>query len=374
MSSIRNPAEVVHKQESGEAEFDKDAGMLQDSNIVRTVVASEGTKAEVAESDSSSVKKPRGLDVDSSPRPKIDFNGVYISLAKDQVTVVIPTLNEAEAISKVLQEVKEAGYRNVLVVEGYSKDKTAEKVHQNGARLTYQHSPGKAGAVITAIEHVETPYMLFMDGDCTYDPKDIWRLLNHAEHYSHVIGARDKRNIPLLHRLGNWVISKTFSLLFGVSISDVCSGMYLIETKVAREYRLRETGFAVEIELAACSAAGEDVTEVPISYRPRVGEGKLNAWHGFSILFAAFILFRRYNPIFLYSGLTALSVVPATIILGWVALELLTTGIWHSGWVIIGVLLMLVAAQALTLASVSILTRHSEERLMHELRRTRTEP
>ena len=94
------------------------------------------------------------------------------------------------------------------------------------------------GASFIGSHLVDKLLSLFMDGDCTYDPKDIRRLLNHADHYSHVIGARDKRHIPLVHRLGNWVISKTFTMLFGVNISDVCSGMYLLETEEARKYCL----------------------------------------------------------------------------------------------------------------------------------------
>jgi glycosyltransferase involved in cell wall biosynthesis len=315
------------------------------------------------------VKDYKGLEVNSDRTRKVDTGEIFARLAKDQVTVIIPTLNEAEGISEVLKEVKEEGYKNVLVIEGYSEDRTAEKVHQNGVKVIYQHGPGKAGAVRTAIERAKTPYLLFMDGDCTYDPKDIWRLLNHSEHYVHVIGARDRRNIPRLHRLGNWLISQVFGTLFGVNVSDVCSGMYLIETEKARDYKLEEPGFNVEIELAAHSASSETLTEVPVTYRPRVGKGKLSAWNGFSILYAAFALARRYNPILLYSSLAALSIIPAVVILGWVGLEALITGIWHSGWVMLGVMLLLVAAQAFTLASVSILTKHSEERLMREIRR-----
>jgi dolichol-phosphate mannosyltransferase len=300
------------------------------------------------------------------------MNEIYVNLAKDQVTVVIPTLNEAEGIAQVLDEVEKEGYRNILVVEGYSNDKTAEKANQNGVKVIYQHGPGKAGAIRTAIEHVQTPYMLFMDGDCTYDPNDIWRLLNHADHYSHVIGTRTKQHIPRVHRLGNWVISQTFRALFGVRISDVCSGMYLLETEEARKYKLQKAGFIVEIELAACSAANENVTEVPISYRPRVGQGKLSTWQGFSILFAAFPLARQYNPILFYSSLAALSMIPAMMICGWVALQQLTTGIWHSGWILLGVMLLLMATQAGTLASMSIMTRHSEERLLRELRKAKS--
>ena len=46
-----------------------------------------------------------------------------MSVGRDDVTVVLPTLNEEEAIGRVIGELREAGYRNVLVVDGYSSDR-----------------------------------------------------------------------------------------------------------------------------------------------------------------------------------------------------------------------------------------------------------
>ena len=303
---------------------------------------------------------------------KIDPQRIIAAMAKDQVTIVVPTLNEASAISQVIEEIKEEGYHSIIVVDGYSTDMTDRIAFGNGVKLAYQHGIGKAGAVKTAIEHEEKPYLLFMDGDGTYDPKDIWRLLNHADHYSHVIGARDKKHIGLIHRFGNSVISQLFSLLFSVKVTDVCSGMYLLETTEAKNYNLEEPGFVAEIELAAQSAAKQQLAEVPINYRPRIGKGKLSTWRdGRAILSAAFRLARRYNPVLLYSGLAGLSIAPATLILAWVMFEQLTRRIFHSGWALAGIVLFLVAAQAFTLASVSILTKHSEERLMQEIKSLR---
>jgi dolichol-phosphate mannosyltransferase len=289
--------------------------------------------------------------------------------AKKSVTVVITTLNEAEAIAKTIEEVKTEGYTNILAVDGYSTDGTADIARAMAVKVLYQHGCGKAGAVKMAIEHVETPYMVFIDGDYTYDPKDIWRLMNHSARYAHVIGVRDKKYIGRLHRFGNWVISQTFSLLFGVKTTDVCSGMYLLEAKEAKKYSLEEPGFVVEIELAAQSALMGTLTEVPIGYRPRIGTRKLNTWkHGLAILSAAFTLARRYNPLLLYSSLAGLTILPAIPILAWVALEQMTVRTWHSGWALVGIMLLLVAAQAFTLASVSILTKQMERRLIREIR------
>jgi len=362
----------IKNERTDNAEFDKHLETLLSLGLVKSIIATKGTTYEITENGSRFLREyyeaggNRQLSIDTEPEH------VLGPLVKSTVTVVIPTLNEEEGVTKVIEEVKAEGYENILVIDGYSNDNTAHIANGNGVKVVYQHGSGKAGAVKTAIERVETPFILFMDGDHTYDPKDIWRLMNHTEHYSHVIGVRDKKHIPWLHRFGNWVISRTFSVLFAVKSSDVCSGMYLLETEEAKNYNLQEPGFIAEIELAANSASRGNLTEVPIAYRPRIGTRKLNTWkHGLAILSAAFRLSRRHNPVFLYSSIAGLSIIPAASILGWVVLEELTMRIFHSGWALAGMMMLLVAAQAFTLASVSILTKHSEERLTKEIRSSR---
>jgi len=66
--------------------------------------------------------------------------------------------------------------------------------------------------------------------------------------------TRDREHIPRVHRFGNWVISGALGALFGVKITDVCSGMYLFETEEAKKHGLQETGFNIEIEASAQSA------------------------------------------------------------------------------------------------------------------------
>jgi dolichol-phosphate mannosyltransferase len=300
---------------------------------------------------------------------KIDPQRIIAAMAKDEVTIVLPTLNESSAISQVIEEIKEEGYYNIIVVDGYSTDMTDRIAFGNGVKLAYQHGIGKAGAVKTALEHEEKPYVLFMDGDGTYDPKDIWRLLNHTDHYSHVIGARDKKHIGLVHRFGNSVISQLFSLLFGVKVTDVCSGMYLLETSEAKNYNLDEPGFVAEIELAAQSAAMQQLTEVPINYRPRIGKGKLNTWRdGRAIISAAFKLAWKYNPLLLCSGLAGFMAIPAAAVLSWVFFEYVTRAVWHSALAVLGAVLLVLATQAFTLAGMSLLAKNTERRMIREIR------
>jgi dolichol-phosphate mannosyltransferase len=304
---------------------------------------------------------------------KIDPQHIIAGMVKNRVTIVLPTLNESGAISQVIEELRDEGYNNIVVVDGYSTDMTDRIAFGNGVELAYQHGVGKAGAVRTALEHAKTPYVLFMDGDATYDPKDIWRLSNHTDHYAHVIGARDRKHIGHLHRYGNWMISQLFSLLFGVRVSDVCSGMYLLETVEAKTYSVEEPGFVVEIELAAQSASQQQLTEVPINYRPRIGDRKPSTWRdGRAILSAAFKLAWRYNPILVYSGLAGLLLIPAASILLWTLFDYLARGAWHTGWALLAAIFVIVATQSITLTGASVLTKRTEQRILREIRNQKT--
>jgi dolichol-phosphate mannosyltransferase len=290
------------------------------------------------------------------------------AISFDDVTIVIPALNEKEAVGKVIAELNHEGFHNILVVDGYSDDGTVDVVKDNGTRLIYQHGPGKTGALKTAIDYVQTPYLLVMDSDFTYDPKDIWRLLNHGSRFAQVIGVRSRSNIGLLHRLGNWVITRTFDLFFGVGLSDVCSGMYLLKTDVAKQLAFDSGGFVTEVEIAAQTAAEYSVTEVPINYRQRIGKRKLSTWNGFGILLAVVRMGRRYNPVLLFSAISALAIIPAVGILGWVGFQLFN-GIWHSGWALMGVFLLLFASQAVAVATMSTLIKRSEQRITQRIAR-----
>jgi dolichol-phosphate mannosyltransferase len=72
-------------------------------------------------STAKSSKKIEDFDVGSFYSDNIDI---------DDVTVIVPTLNEEEAIPIVLDDLITQGYENILVVDGNSKDRTIEIVAQ----------------------------------------------------------------------------------------------------------------------------------------------------------------------------------------------------------------------------------------------------
>lgn len=287
------------------------------------------------------------------------------------MTIVIPVLNEREAIGKVLDELKNEGFGRVLVVDGYSTDGTPEIASSKGAIVLRQRGAGKAGALATAIDAVDTEYMLVMDGDDTYKAKDILRLLHHAAEYDEVIGARTggRQNIPLFNRLGNWMISKSFKLLFGEPITDVLSGMYLLRTETMREIHITSTSFDIEVEIASAIASIGKITQVPIGYGERLGTQKLRSRDGGRIVTTLFWMAYYYNPLLLFGGLISLNAIPAVAILSWALYQKLAFDVWHTGWALLGLTLFLVATQGVAIGLGSLLTKRSEQRIMLELRR-----
>lgn len=296
-----------------------------------------------------------------------------MSIGKGDVTIVIPTLNEEEGIGQLISELRREGYDNVLVVDGYSSDNTVRVAELNSGSVVFQHGRGKSGAIETALEYVKTPFMLVMDGDCTYDPKDIERFLGHVQNYDQIIGVRanGRENIPVLNRLGNWIITETFNLLMETKLTDVCSGMYVLRTETARQLEFNTAGFDVEVEIAGQNATRGKITEVPITYRKRIGYQKLSAWrHGFQIVSSVVNLARIYNPALLFSAVAAFAVIPAVIMLAWVAFEVVLRGVWHSGYALTGIMLLLLASQGLTVATISILLKRMERRIAWRIGRS----
>jgi len=295
------------------------------------------------------------------------------SIGKDEVTVVLPVLNEEEAIGLVLGELREEGYDDVIVVDGYSSDDSVKIAGEFGVTVVYQHGKGKTGALKTAFEHVHTPYLLVMDGDHTYSGKDIGRFLPIAREFDQIFGIRTegRENMSLLHRFGNWVINKSLNVLYDTGISDVCSGMYMMRTDVARGLELRSCGFDVEVEAAIQNITNGKVTEVPVSFRRRLGKRKLSTWRqGFKILWTVIRLSFSYNPIFFLTALGSLFTLPSTVILVYEFYMRLLYGEAGSsvGLLWLGLVLFIAGLNSFTIAMITLLIKRQERRIIQQIK------
>jgi glycosyltransferase involved in cell wall biosynthesis len=226
------------------------------------------------------------------------------------ISVIIPTMNEP-AIADVLHDVFDALQQHsveVIVVDK-SKDETAMRAAELGAKVILQTGTGYGDAYITGFKRIskDTETVVILDGDYTYDPYDIPKLLQPInEGADFVIGSRfalmEKGAMSRRNALGNRLLTALIRFLYHVRITDSQSGMRAIRRSALDRLKLESPSmpFASEMIIEA-QKENLAIIEVPIKYRNRVGRAKLYPFRdAFSILFTTVRLVRDYNPIVIF--------------------------------------------------------------------------
>jgi glycosyltransferase involved in cell wall biosynthesis len=209
-----------------------------------------------------------------------------------RVNVIIPTLNEASAIGRVLREMPNEFLHGVIVVDS-STDDTPEVARSFGVKVVQEMRKGYGRALQTGIENAPGDIVVYMDGDFTYDPSDISQIVEPilSGKCDVVLGNRlNGRMYPgamsLLNRVGNILLSLIFSLVFLRGVKDTQCGLRAIRKRFLDGLSYRDYGMPyVTEQLIKLVKRGARIGNVPIAYRLRIGETKLCAWtDGFRIL------------------------------------------------------------------------------------------
>jgi dolichol-phosphate hexosyltransferase len=226
-------------------------------------------------------------------------------MKKEKISVIIPTLNEESSIGKVIDEIPrqaliDAGYQvDIMVVDGISTDQTVTIAREKGARVLIETRRGKARAIRTALEGVESDYVFMLDGDYTYSAAYIPQMLQLLKKYPVVIGSRlkgrrEKGALRTTNFIGNHFLTAVANLLFGTRISDLCTGYWSFRREVIQNLNLTSEGFQLEAELLVQIARkGYKIGEIPILYRCRAGKAKLSGFRD-GIKIAKFLFSKRW--------------------------------------------------------------------------------
>lgn len=210
--------------------------------------------------------------------------------------VVIAALNEEEGIGVTIAELQEyLGDLRVLVVDGESSDRTVEIAKNLGADVAFQDGRGKGDALAKAFALLDlaVDYVVITDADYTYPAEylpEMFRILDENPDVGMVCGNRfngvvDEKALRSFFYFGNRLISLTHNLLNGVHLKDPLTGLRVVRSAILRDWDVKSKGFDVEVELNHhVERKGFGIVEVPIKYRYRLGEKKLRARHGTTIL------------------------------------------------------------------------------------------
>jgi dolichol-phosphate hexosyltransferase len=224
------------------------------------------------------------------------------SLSQNKSTnlVLLPALNEEDGIGLTINELKECfntqNQPHFLVVDGNSKDQTAEIAKNLGAEVITQTGKGKGNALYCALEHLNhdpLEYVILLDADHTYPPQyipDMIKLLEENPNVGMVCGNRYNSKLPCAtggyaFYIGNKIITFLHSKINGVNLNDPLTGLRVIRWSALKDWQPQSKSFDIEVELNNhIQQKRLGIKEIDIEYRQRLGTKKLKVRHGLVIV------------------------------------------------------------------------------------------
>jgi hypothetical protein len=229
---------------------------------------------------------------------------------KPRISLVIPTLNEAENLPYVLPFIPEM-VDEVLLVDGHSTDDTIEVARKlfPDIRIVMQEGRGKGSALRSGFKAATGDIIVMLDADGSTDPREIpvyvGALLSGADFVkgSRFMQGGGTADMPIHRRLGNWGFVTMVRMLFGGHYTDLCYGYSAFWSDVVPMLELDGSGFEIETMMNIRALCNDlKVAEVPSFEAPRVfGTGRLrtipDGWRVLKTIFREFRQKRRWRTV-----------------------------------------------------------------------------
>ncbi|GCE05685.1 glycosyltransferase family 2 protein [Dictyobacter aurantiacus] len=200
-------------------------------------------------------------------------------MMNEAIALVIPAWNEADALKHLLPEISRNLVRWIVVVDNNSTDATAAVARAAGATVVLEERRGYGQACWRGFQTARdlgAEIVVFMDGDGSDNPVDLPRMVEPilSNQADFVIGSRvgpqsESGAVPPQARLGNWLISRSVSWLYGVSVHDIGS-FRAVRIEKLEQLRMQEMTFGWPVEMLVKAARAHfRIVEIDLHYRRR---------------------------------------------------------------------------------------------------------
>lgn len=267
---------------------------------------------------------------DTSPAGLSERTRVSDSGKRYQVAILIPCYNEERTVGSVVKEFQsQLPDASIYVFDNNSSDQTVERAREAGATVFHENRQGKGFVVQSMFRQVEADVYVMVDGDGTYPPTAVHRLLTPIlnRDADMVVGSRlhseSRSEFKQLNALGNRLVLGLLNAIFRVNLTDILSGYRSFNRKFVKNLPLFGGGFEIETELTIKAIErGFRIVEIPINltHRPSGSHSKIKFFRDGTIIINTLLaLFRDYKPLTFFgsAGLLflLLAIVPGLIVI-----------------------------------------------------------
>jgi glycosyltransferase involved in cell wall biosynthesis len=223
--------------------------------------------------------------------------------------VIIPALNEEEAIGKVIEDIPADIVAEIIVVDNGSLDDTIKVAEVAGATVLTEPLRGYGAACLKGIDYVkelaaDTEIIVFLDADYSDYPEEMKAVIEPilTENVDMVIGSRalgerEKGSLTPVQAFGNWLSTKLLGLIYNARFTDLGPFRAIkFDKLLALDMQDKNYGWTVEMQVKAAKQQLK-FTEVPVKYRNRIGKSKVSGTVKGSILAGHKILYTIFKNI-----------------------------------------------------------------------------
>ncbi len=215
-----------------------------------------------------------------------------------RIGVIIPALNEARAVGKVIGDVP-AWVDQIVVGDNGSTDGTGEAARAAGADVVREPERGYGAACHAAVSILDNiDIVVFADGDYSDHPEDMHQLVDPiiagAADFviaSRATGEREAGSLTPQQRFGNWLATVLIDMIWGHRFTDLGPFRAIRRASLDQlDMADRNYGWTVEMQIKALEH-GLNCLEVPARYRRSIGPSKVSGTVKGTLLAGSKILF-----------------------------------------------------------------------------------
>ena len=228
----------------------------------------------------------------------------------EKTVVIIPALNEERSIGRVIGDIPQDLVTEIVVVNNGSTDSTARVASSSGATVIEEERRGYGQACLAGIDYIKNSSYLpdiivFLDADYSDYPQEMEDLVSPITQggYDLVIGSRtigERQQGALLPQalVGNYVATRLIKLFYRVDFTDLGPFRAIRYDKLlSLDMRDKTFGWTVEMQVKAAKN-GLRCTEVPVSYRKRIGTSKITGTVAGSVMAGVKIIWMIFRQLF----------------------------------------------------------------------------